>query len=167
MKQQKAFTIIELLIVVLILGTLATIAIPMFQGMVIKARLTQALVDVNRIEKEIDMYITEYGCDIRPFRNGDVTGINSCAQDLSGGVFRYTVMANEEPMNPNQIKLWDIMISTKNVPPVSPNDVAWREINPNSRIWHVFITDHPWAKYFSQLLRSSGVPEDEIIEYVY
>ena len=57
----RGFTLIELLIVLLVLGILTAIAIPMFQGMALKARAARILTNVNAIERYIDMWITEYG----------------------------------------------------------------------------------------------------------
>ena len=61
MKNKNGFTLIELLVVVLIIGILASIALPQYQKAVIKARLVQLNVSVNAARKGIDMYLLSNG----------------------------------------------------------------------------------------------------------
>jgi len=50
------FTLIELMIVIAILGTIAGIAIPQYASYIEKARVTRAIVEIRMVEKEISMY---------------------------------------------------------------------------------------------------------------
>lgn len=59
--KNKAFTILELLIVVAILGILVLLAIPKFIGYADKAQVTQIKNDVKVGEEEISKHILEYG----------------------------------------------------------------------------------------------------------
>ena len=58
---KKAFTLIELLIVVLIIGILAAIALPQYQKAVEKTRLTQNIVNVRALYDALELYRLENG----------------------------------------------------------------------------------------------------------
>ncbi len=58
-KNQKGFTLIELIVVIAILAILAAILIPRFTGFQEKARRTQALVDAKQIATAIDSLVAE------------------------------------------------------------------------------------------------------------
>ena len=74
----KGFTLIELLVVVLIIGILASVALPQYQRAVEKSRLTEAISNIRTIQNNVKMYILEHGEDGKHDRheNWDV--------DLSG-----------------------------------------------------------------------------------
>jgi len=55
------FTLIELLVVVLIIGILASVALPKYQKAVRKARLSEVTTRVSSIAKGIDMWLLENG----------------------------------------------------------------------------------------------------------
>ena len=55
------FTLIELLVVVLIIGILASVALPQYTKAVDKSRLTQALEMVRVLQDRVDLYILENG----------------------------------------------------------------------------------------------------------
>lgn len=61
MKNNSGFTLIELLVVVLIIGILASIALPQYQKAVEKARSAEARQILATIEKAIDLYILSNG----------------------------------------------------------------------------------------------------------
>ncbi|WP_228373008.1 type IV pilin protein [Demequina maris] len=56
---QEGFTLIELLVVMIIIGILATIAIPVFLNQRAKAEDTAAKADVTTLGKEISSYYVE------------------------------------------------------------------------------------------------------------
>ena len=60
-QKQKAFTLIELLIVIAIIGILASIVLVSLNGSRIKARDTQRKSDINSIHKALETYFTYYG----------------------------------------------------------------------------------------------------------
>jgi len=58
---KKAFTLIELLIVIIIIGILATIAIPQYQKMVRRAKISGAIPKLKQIIDAEQVYYMEYG----------------------------------------------------------------------------------------------------------
>ena len=58
---KKGFTLIEILIVVLIIGILAAIAVPKYQEAVDKSRMIEALTALTTLQKAIDIYVLENG----------------------------------------------------------------------------------------------------------
>jgi prepilin-type N-terminal cleavage/methylation domain-containing protein len=65
---EKGFTLVELLVVIVIIGILASIAIPQFMGATTKAKLSefkpvlkQAVVEYNAYYQEHDTYVTPTG----------------------------------------------------------------------------------------------------------
>ncbi|MCP5244724.1 MAG: prepilin-type N-terminal cleavage/methylation domain-containing protein [Burkholderiales bacterium] len=55
-KLQRAFTLIELMVVVAIIGVLATISMPMYSDYIDRARAAQAIQDIGAISKQITVY---------------------------------------------------------------------------------------------------------------
>jgi type II secretion system protein G len=61
MKKMNAFTLIELLIVVAIIGILAAIAVPNFLNAQIRARISRSMSDIRSISTALEMYHTDDG----------------------------------------------------------------------------------------------------------
>ena len=57
----KGFTLIELLVVVLIIGILASVALPQYQRAVTKSRLVQMELAIDAAKKNVATYLLEYG----------------------------------------------------------------------------------------------------------
>jgi len=72
MRQKQGFTITELMIAVVIMGVLATLAIPTFTGYIYKARVTEASNFLGEIKQRQESYRNEFGqyCAV----NGDDWG---------------------------------------------------------------------------------------------
>ena len=60
---KKGFTLIELLVVVLVIGILASIALPQYTKAVAKARATEAVVIMNGFTNAIDRYVLANGLE--------------------------------------------------------------------------------------------------------
>lgn len=83
MRNQRGFTLVELLIVILIIGVLATIAVPRFLTSLDRAHVTAAVADVDHFRKALAVYEIEYG--VFPDQNyGTVPAIVAALVDPSG-----------------------------------------------------------------------------------
>ena len=79
----KGFTLLELLVVVLIIGILAAIALPQYRRTVEKAKVAEALVNVKAIEGAMQRYILTNGYPSNQIYFKDFADI-----ELSGGYWR-------------------------------------------------------------------------------
>ena len=61
LKKQKGFTIVELLIVIVIIGILATLVIVTFSGIQQKARDSQRKTDINAVQSHVEAYYASNG----------------------------------------------------------------------------------------------------------
>ncbi len=111
----KGFTLVELIIVIMVVGILATILIPKFAGFSVKAHATQALVDAKQIATAIDALKSEGKTPVET-DNGNVetmSGVDlgnklDIADPASDGYFTYTVngyTAERTAANGNVVKL--------------------------------------------------------------
>lgn len=77
---KKGFTLIEVLVVVLIIGILAGIALPQYRRSVEKAKVAEALINISAIEGAMQRYILSNGYPSARVKYKDITDI-----DFSGG----------------------------------------------------------------------------------
>jgi prepilin-type N-terminal cleavage/methylation domain-containing protein len=81
-KGQKGFTLIELLIVIAIIGILAAIAIPMYKGQTIKAKLTEVTNSMSATASAMGAY---YMDNVR-FPPGDINTVALLSSSLGVSV---------------------------------------------------------------------------------
>ena len=72
--KNKGFTLLELLVVVLIIGILAAIALPQYNRAVMKAKMAQLDVIIDTSKKNIDAHLNAHG-----FAEASFTGTDSIA----------------------------------------------------------------------------------------
>ncbi len=108
MKRQSGFSLIELMIVVVILGLMATLLVPRIMDRPDEARVTKAKVDIRTLESALRLYrldngaypTTEQGLaalirkpDIAPiprnYRDGGYLEVSSVPTDPWGNAYRY------------------------------------------------------------------------------
>ena len=82
---KKALTLVELLLTIAIVGTLAAIALPTYTGYIDKQRITTAIVDISNIESQIERFKALSG---RPPNNFAEAGI-AAQNDPWGRSYQY------------------------------------------------------------------------------
>jgi general secretion pathway protein G len=60
-KQQEGFTLIEIMVVILILGLLATLVVQSLRGATDKAKRTKAMADIAELKTALDRYYIDVG----------------------------------------------------------------------------------------------------------
>lgn len=84
-KNKKGFTLLEMLVVVLIIGILAAVALPQYQIAVEKSKSAEVLTNLATIKREIQYYITAKGLPDEGICYKDFATV-----ELSGGKWDYT-----------------------------------------------------------------------------
>ena len=102
LKKQKGFTLVELLIVIIIIGILATLVIVTFTGVQAKARDSKRQTDINAIDSHVEAFYAQYGfypslADLQSatFLSTFMKGFDPAAlTDPKGGAIAATAAAN-------------------------------------------------------------------------
>ncbi|PAR47227.1 pilin [Vibrio metoecus] len=81
-KQQKGFTLIELMIVVAIIGVLAAIAVPAYKDYVTKSELASGFATIKSVITPAELYFQENGKISASASTVDVLGVSSGANTL-------------------------------------------------------------------------------------
>lgn len=82
--KNKGFTIVELLIVIVVIGILATLVIVTFTGIQQKARNSQRQTDINAVDSHVEAFYAQYG-------------FYPTLADLQDATFRSTYMKGLDP----------------------------------------------------------------------
>lgn len=101
-KQQKGFTIVELLIVIVVIGILAAITIVAYNGIQTRARDNARISDLKNLQKIVELYKAENGSYPLP-ANGSLQWTGNCA--LFGSVTNYisgvsSITSSKLPLDP-------------------------------------------------------------------
>ena len=59
--KKKAFTLIEVLLIVAIIGTLSALLVPSYTNLLEKARINQGIKDIVKISRELDDFLIDNG----------------------------------------------------------------------------------------------------------
>jgi prepilin-type N-terminal cleavage/methylation domain-containing protein len=118
----RAFTLIELLIVIAIIGILMALLFPAVQGAIDAARKAQAQNDVTQIATAITAYVTEYG-KLPGTVNSDA------AQDVDSQLVKI-LTADSSSTNDNPRKITFIEIGTFKLNSKSGTNAAGNFVDP-------------------------------------
>jgi prepilin-type N-terminal cleavage/methylation domain-containing protein len=144
--RRDGFTLLELLIVLLIIGILISVALPIFQGIKIKAKFPNSLIMCRRIEMAFDLYIMEVGSsEVFSMTSGKHVASLQTLQSLG-----YDVPQEDADFYYNigfwaHMGLYMIDATTKS------NGMALYALciyADGKKLWAIN-KDHPWAKYIS------------------
>jgi prepilin-type N-terminal cleavage/methylation domain-containing protein len=90
---RQGFTLIELLVVVLIIGILASIAIPQYFKVVEKARVAEAMSVISSIKSAEERYLARGGVYTSDFTKLDISYPNMTASNITTKFFTAAVAA--------------------------------------------------------------------------
>jgi len=84
MKGKEGFTLIEVMIVVVIVGILAAVAIPAYNNYVTRSRRSDAFTALETVRAAQEMYRAEKGFYSSAFDDGGVNVLAGCSTTMAG-----------------------------------------------------------------------------------
>jgi len=99
-KIRKGFTLIELLVVVLIIGILASIAIPQYFKVVEKSRVAEAMSLIAAVKSAQERYLAKGGAYTSDFTQLDISYPNMAANNITTKFFSATAAAGADANGP-------------------------------------------------------------------
>ena len=100
---RKGFTLIELLVVVLIIGILASIAIPQYFKVVEKARVAEAMSMISSVKSAEERFLARGGSYTADFTQLDISSANMTATAIPTKFFSAAVATGNGASGPNYV----------------------------------------------------------------
>ena len=103
MESNKGLTLIELMIVIIVIGILAAVAIPMMQGRIDSARWSEGKAIMGIIARALRTHIAEHGNNFTPvpalaqlgFEPGDLNGTYFTGGESGANDFSWVINSND------------------------------------------------------------------------
>lgn len=121
---KKAFTLVELLIVVAVLGILASIAVPVFQDYIKEAKESAAKDDLRILRNVISVYAAQHNNAPPGYADDDVSGTPGMIILLLQ--LRSTKLLTDMPKNPfNGLKYINTIANNDDMPAEATGENGW------------------------------------------
>ncbi|CAH0526985.1 pilin [Vibrio hippocampi] len=102
-KSNLGFTLIELMIVVTIIGVLSAVAIPSYQGYILKSEATSALASLSALKTQSEYYVLQHGkfpssgdLTIPSSLSSSITTTSSSIDSSGELIFTFSASANSQ-----------------------------------------------------------------------